>query len=227
MLTTRDGSNTLFSDRYGQTYHSKFGAETESRHVFLNGSGVRDRLEAGQSTRVLEVGFGAGLNFFLTADLALQQSTPLTYFAFENELLPAQSIAALNYEDLTRHSTLVKRVITWLASLPTPTPLGLHTCSLGDTLSLSLILGDAETSVFEETNFDAVYLDAFSPEANPELWTSSFFGRLGKALKPGGMLSTYSSRGSVRRNLIDAGFQVMKIPGPPGKRETIVAKTNN
>ena len=83
IVNTADGSRTLYSDHYEQTMHSRRGALTESRHVFLKGAGVAARLGQDEPTRVLEIGFGTGLNFFVTADAALRADTPLTYVALD------------------------------------------------------------------------------------------------------------------------------------------------
>ena len=224
LKATKDGSYTLYSDSYRQTYHSVFGAETESRHVFLDNSGVRERLACKKTTRVLEVGFGTGLNFFLTADLALASDAPLTYYAFENNLLPAPVLEQLSYEKLLSFPDLVTRVLSWRASLPQPAPHGTLLCEFESDVSLAVIHADACTFEVETAPFDAVYLDAFSPDENPELWTRRFFRRLGSMLAPNACLATYSARRTVRENLALAGFNVEKRPGPPGKREIIVAR---
>lgn len=216
---TSDGSQTLYSETYRQTYHSLFGARTESVHVFVEASGVADALRAGRPMRVLEVGFGTGLNFLLTADLALRHGAPLRYVALERELLESETFRALGYETLIEASLLVNRLYRWVFTLPGPDLSGLLTCRLHDTLHLDLLLGDATRTPLPEPAFDAIYQDAFSPDANPELWTPAFFSKLYAVLKPGGRLSTYSASRAVREALAEAGFVVEKRPGPPGKRE--------
>jgi tRNA U34 5-methylaminomethyl-2-thiouridine-forming methyltransferase MnmC len=91
------------------------------------------------------------------------------------------------------------------------------------TLCLELIIGEATTVDIPELSYQAIYQDAFSPEANPELWTESFFARLYPLLEVGGRLATYSVKGTVRRKLQAVGFTVQKQPGPPGKRKILVA----
>ena len=108
VVTTADGSRTLYSDPYEQTMHSHRGAVTESRHVFLEGAGVAARLGRGEEARVLEVGFGTGLNFFLTADLALKTDAPLEYVALERALLPSQVVRQLGYESPLEHKNLLQ-----------------------------------------------------------------------------------------------------------------------
>lgn len=220
---TNDGSQTLFSEAYGQTYHSMHGARTESVHVFLEASGVADRLRAGLPTRVLEVGFGTGLNFLLTADLALAHGASLHYVALERSLLASETFRALAYDRLIDTPLLADRLTRWVFTLPGPEVSGLLTCRLHDSLHLELLFGDATEASLPEPAFDAVYQDAFSPKTNPELWTPGFFRKLHTALKPGGRLSTYSASRPVRNALSEAGFSVEKQPGPAGKREITVA----
>jgi tRNA U34 5-methylaminomethyl-2-thiouridine-forming methyltransferase MnmC len=95
--------------------------------------------------------------------------------------------------------------------------------TLTPNINLNLLLGNAEEADLPENFFDAVYLDAFSPNQNPELWTSIFFKHLKPSMKEGAKLSTYSAKGDVRRSLIEVGFEVFKSPGPKGKREMLVA----
>lgn len=219
-VSTADGSDTLFSVRYGQTYHSTHGAATEARHVFLEGSGVALLLADERPSRVLEVGFGTGLNFLVTAQCALQHGTKLHYVALERDLLPADTLAALNHGDHLGVENLHRDLVTWRAMLPNVP--GRYATSLNEGRDLTFLVGDA-TATALPSGFDAVYLDAFSPDANPELWTANFLARLFDALRPGGRLATYSAKGSVRRALAAVGFTVAKRPGPPGKRECIVA----
>jgi len=114
---TADGLAPLFSARYGQTYHSRHGAGLEARHVFLDGSGAAARLDAGQPTHVLEVGFGTGLNFLLTAQHALAAGTPLTYTSLERDVLPATAFEALGYRE--HLGPIAGALITWRATCPT------------------------------------------------------------------------------------------------------------
>ena len=221
IVLTGDGSPTLFSEAYGQTFHSHHGALTECRHVFLAGSGIQERLKAGHPTRVLEVGLGTGMNFLLTAEAASASQTPLTYVAFEQTLLPAEALEAV-YTALPLSPERANAFLTWRRSLE-DTPAGLLRWQNNDTLALEILLGDATASRHPIAPVDAVYLDAFSPDANPELWTPAFLSRLFDVLKPGGRLTTYSAKGTVRRTLAACGFSVERLPGPPGKRHMVAA----
>ena len=217
---TGDGSLTLYSERYGQTFHSQHGAVRESRHVFLEASGVVGRLAAGQPARILEIGFGTGLNFFLTAQAAVESGAPLHYLALERELLPAGQVRQLGYGEVA--PDVLPGYLAFREGLGTAAP-GSIRFSLGP-VELTLALGEATEAPLGAEHFDTIYHDAFSPDANPELWTREFIGSLLPVLRPNGTLVTYSVKGEVRRLLAGLGLQVEKLPGPPGgKREMLRA----
>lgn len=221
---TGDGSLTLHSERYGQTFHSHHGAVTEARHVFLDASGVAERLLRGQETRVLEVGFGTGLNCWLAADAATGAGTRLELTSLEQSLLSAATVQELGYSRELQEPALLERYLDWRSSQPKDVPAGIHVIQLSGHASLRLLLGDAVQAELQAAAFDVVWHDAFSPDANPELWQAEFLEGLAGALKPAGRLVTYTVKGEVRRALAALGLQVRKLPGPAaGKREMLVA----
>ncbi len=221
---TKDGSYTLYSERYKQTYHSINGSRTEAEHVFLRGTGIAGRLERLPESSVLEVGFGTGLNFLLTADLALMSNASLTYWAYERQLPDPDELQDLNYDALLKHPPLCEALLAWQKTLHDLHEEGLLTWRFSDRLTLHLITGDATRAPAPDAPVDAIYLDAFSPDENPELWTIPFLQKLYDALKSDGTLATYSAKSLVRKNLMEAGFAITKRPGPPGKREMLTAR---
>jgi tRNA U34 5-methylaminomethyl-2-thiouridine-forming methyltransferase MnmC len=224
LTDTADGSRTLYSDTYRQTFHSDKGALAEARHVFLNGAGVPVRLTRG-TVQILEVGFGTGLNFFITADEALRCGGVLDYTALERDLLPGTILEMLGYRSHLNHPELFDNYSRFRERLPLlPTP-GHYQTALAGGVTLNLVIGDATKQSFDASSFDVIYQDAFSPDANPELWSETFLSQLAHALKPAGVLTTYSVKGDIRRRLTQLGLTVNKRPGPPGgKREMLVAK---
>lgn len=220
-VATSDGSCTLFSARYNQTYGSSQGALSEAQAVFLENSGVKTRLAARESVRVLEVGFGTGLNFFVTAQACLAQpGAQLHYTALEHTLLDAQTVAPLGYGAHVGDD-LLTAYMSWRGN-DDKAP-GMNVFEVGS-VKLELRLGEALTQDLPDARFEAVYHDAFSPEANPELWHEDFLAKLVEALVPGGALVSYCVQGAVRRRLRALGLEVGKLPGPVGgKREVLLA----
>lgn len=223
---TADGSLTLHSARYGETYHSHHGALAEARHVYLDGAGLPLLLGQDRTVRVLEIGFGLGLNALLT--LAQPGPATLTFTSLEHDLLPTAQLTALRYHTLLpQPEGLVERWLDARCALGDPPPSSAdRTWELAPRRHLNLMLGDAIDTVHQLpfASFDAIYHDAFSPEANPELWTTTFLDALFQRIRPGGALVSYCVKGTVRRGLAASGFTVHKRPGPPqGKREVLTA----
>ena len=205
--------STLYSQTYRQTYHSTFGAAAEARHVFLRGTCLR------LPGRVLEVGFGTGLNFLITAQAA--QGSTLHYTALERDLPSAALLDRLNHGAALGMPELGAALVAWRHSMARAVPPGPYRFDFAQ-CTLDLRVGDATREPLGQEAFDSVYLDAFSPAVNPELWTPTFLARLFHATVPGGRLATYSAAGAVRRALAGAGYEIRREAGPPGKREMLV-----
>lgn len=205
---TSDNSMTLYRTDVGECYHSVFGARTESEHIFLRmGLDAVDR----QQVRILEVGLGTGLNLALTA--ADARGRHIDYHAVE--LYPIateamQSYAAESDDDLR---TLLLDIHS--------APWG-EACHLTTSVTLTKHLADISDAELP-CDIDVVYFDAFSPERQPEMWTVDIFERIYAHMVVGGVLATYCSKGIVKRALAAAGFRVVRLPGPPGKRHILQA----
>ena len=229
IVTTSDGSKTAHSERYQQTYHSIHGAVTESRTVYIEGAGLTDSLKlAGQqqrAVRVLEVGFGLGLNFLLTADIALQHKVKLDYVAIEHDPVNPQILRKLEYRTWLSNPQLAENLYQSLETNESELA-GKATnfeAKPGTDLSL-VILPTLNFHDLEGKAFDIVYLDAFSPDTNEECWSQQTLDLLFSVMSRKSTLATYCVKGSVRRGLDTAGFQVSKLPGPAGKREVLKAE---
>jgi tRNA U34 5-methylaminomethyl-2-thiouridine-forming methyltransferase MnmC len=211
---TGDGSGTLYSSNMQESYHSLNGAVQESRHVFIE-SGLKQCL--GKSIHVFEIGFGTGLNALLTWGEAKKSALNIRYTAVEAFPLPFKTTSALGYDSL--EPMLEKDAFSHLHAaswgLPVVLESGCFTlCKMeGDFTTLSLPNG-----------IDLVYFDAFAPDKQPEMWEESLFKQLYYVLNEQGILVTYCAKGEVRRRLLRCGFQVERIPGPPGKREMLRAR---
>lgn len=226
---TRDGSPTLFSERYQQTYHSIHGSVTESNHIFLEETGIRDRLTRGAPTNILEVGLGTGLNFLLTAQEAIASGASLRYWAMEHTIVTPDTFHTLCFEPFINDRSLLTSFSGALERLINAPSDQSHSYDITNSVQLHVLKGDASHTPVPDNQYHAVYQDAFSPDVNPELWSSLFFQQIYDTMLTGGRLTTFSVRRLVRENLVDAGFVVQKRPGPPGgKREMVLAiKPNN
>ena len=208
---TNDGSPTLFVPELEEHYHSTKGALTEARHIFIENGLHHSKAE---QPRVLEIGFGTGLNAFLTLLDAEQNHRHVHYTGIELHPLHTDCLKRLDYpsqicpersEDYYRMHTL-----PWeTATQPTP--------------YFELFKTEADFTCWTPPHtFDVIYFDAFAPEKQPEMWTQTLFDRLYKCLSTNGILVTYCAKGVVRRMLQTAGFHVERLPGPPnGKREIL------
>lgn len=215
-LRTADGSLSAHSERYGQAYGSRHGARAQALAVFVGGTGVAARA----APRVLEVGFGLGNN--LRATLARARG-PLDYLAFEHDPVPGALLAEVSAGDPAAAHPLWGALLRgWDAGVAAG-ELELERSGA----RLRVRRADMSRAALPQAWADAVYLDAFSPDVNPELWAPGFLTALAGALAPGGRLATYSAAGAVRRGLAAAGLAVQRVPGAlvglPGKREFLVA----
>lgn len=224
-----DGSHTLFSAKSGECYHSIHGAYTESNHIFIQFGMLA---HPSNTLRILEVGFGTGLNAFLTALEAKLRHINISYVGLEPFPITLELQHSLNYsgyilekkmDEIVKAGLTADKIlnIQWLNQLfsflhqsgwSTPTQFGQHF------LFEKKLEGVLEASL-SENSFDVIYFDAFSPEAQAELWTPEVFERCYKLLDNNGILITYCAKGIVKRALKTAGFVVENLPGPPGKRE--------
>ncbi len=220
---TEDGFDTLFSEKYGQTFHSKYGVLQEANHVFLKGAAVAGRLQNNLPTSVLEIGFGTGFNFFLTAREAMASKTKLDFISVEKDLISHKLFRELNHDQLSASNKLRKQFLDWYINQSQNTLKGKYNIEFNDLVKLTLFIGNALNISFPENEVDAVYLDAFSPDRNPELWTPAFLTKLFYTMKPGAILSTYTAKGSVKRAMQEAGFKTIKKDGSIGKREMLTA----
>jgi len=213
IIETEDGSLTLMDQALGEIYHSRRGAITESRYVFLN-RGLKYFLRH-EEIFILEVGFGTGLNTLLTCLDSGKLNTRIFYDSVESNPLPQTIWDSLNYtEILGVRKELFDKI--HLATWDTPVSIEQH-------FILKKIRGDIRTCPLRKS-YHLIYFDAFSPEIQPELWTQELFNTLFKHTRPGGILVTYSAKSAVRNALKACGWVVEKLPGPPGKREMIRAR---
>lgn len=214
LQTTADGSHTLYLPAMDEHYHSVNGAIGESEHIFVN-AGLRSLAQ--KEIRILEIGFGTGLNAFLTLREAMTDPAwRIVYYAVELYPLPFELATRLNYAGLAWPEGESLFLDLHRAEWEKPT-------QITDRFVLHKIEGDANRVSLPD-GIDLVYMDAFAPEKQPEMWNATLYRRLVDAMALGATLVTYCSKGDVRRGLRDAGLLMERLPGPPGKRHILRGK---
>lgn len=216
IILTEDGSKTLFNPQFQEIYHSRRGAYQESLHVFVEAGLGYAQGQAKAKLRILEVGFGTGLNALLTWQAAQNQF--IHYTALEAYPVPVSIWQNLDYATLCEGSEEEAEEIFLRiheAAFGQATPINEH-------FVLDKVQQKLEHFMPNET-YDLIYYDAFAPQAQPEMWELPIFEKLHEYLLPKGILVTYCAKGSVKRHLRAAGFEVESLPGPIGKREMIRA----
>lgn len=208
---TADGSATLFVKEMDEHYHSVKGALTESNHIFRD-SAFLYRAD-GSPLRLLEVGFGTGLNAAVTAMVA-DTSRPVHYITLEKYPVSEDILRQLNYGELVDSELLEK----------------IHAAPWDEAVEVipGFILEKRQSDYTEDLlpeGIDVVYFDAFAPEKQPDMWTQGAFERLVGIMNRGCVLTTYCSKGEIRRRLESLGLRVERIPGPPGGKREILRAT--
>jgi tRNA U34 5-methylaminomethyl-2-thiouridine-forming methyltransferase MnmC len=210
IFVTDDGSHSLMSETFGDSYHSKFGAIQESQHVFIDAA-LNFQIESGKKEfNIVEIGFGTGLNALMTFRVAQKRGLIVNYLTYEKFPLSIEEAEALNYsEKLAMTNDILMEM---------------HKCNwdknnqLTPNFSFKKLQNDCQTIDLRDFA-DIIYFDAFAPQIQPELWEIPLLTRLFVALKPEGVLTTYCAKGSVKRALKEVGFQIESLEGPLGKRE--------
>lgn len=215
-VTTADGSKTIFNPQVGESYHSKHGALQESKHVFLK-SGLQFYLQNTQENKIsiLEVGFGTGLNFLLTADYCWQNAISLNYEGIEAFPLSLEIIRQTGYQEYVNPDLYHRFIEVYPSSL-------MNAVQVTD--SCKLEIAHCMLSQFSsQKQFDVLYFDAFAAIHQPEMWSQQSLETCCRFLKQGGVFVTYAITGNLKRSMKALGFEIEKAPGAPGKREMLRA----
>jgi tRNA U34 5-methylaminomethyl-2-thiouridine-forming methyltransferase MnmC len=209
---TEDGSHTIFIPELNEHYHSTHGAIQEAIHVYINaGLNYSDK----NPISILEIGFGTGLNAYLTLVEAENNNRSIIYHSLERYPIDEEQLNVLNYPDLIdfEERDLFKKLheVNWNQS-----------CSISNNFSLKKISGDLKEVDFEN-KYDLIFFDAFAPDIQPKLWTETIFKKLYDCTNSNAILVTYCSKGIVKRALRSSGFEVKRLTGPPGKHHILRA----
>lgn len=214
IITTNDGSSSIYVPEINEHYHSIHGAIQEAKHVFIkNGLFLFSNTEV----FILEIGFGTGLNCFITFLEAEKKQLKIKYEAVEAFPVSAEELKLLNY---VTQLNAIENELTFNEMHEKPWETEIMLSNNFMLIKRELFFNDIE----HLNKFDLIYFDAFGAQVQPELWTEAVFAKMFKALKENGYLVTYSAKVSVRRALIACGFRVEKLQGPPGKREMLRAQ---
>lgn len=213
IIVTNDGSTTIYLPKWNEQYHSKHGAIQEAKHVFIK-NGLS--LFSNDVISILEIGFGTGLNSYITFLACEERDLTIDYVGVDAYPVLTKEIEQLNYvsalkankfnvvfEKMHQQEWEVKNKISTKFSL---------------TKRKQFF-----NEITDENCYNLIYFDAFGARVQPELWTEAIFEIMYKALKKRGVLVTYSAKGSVRRAMQSVGFVVERLAGPPGKREMLRA----
>jgi len=213
---TKDGSHTLFIPELNEHYHSTHGAIQEAIHVYIE-AGLR--FSDNDPIQILEIGFGTGLNAYLSLVEAEKAHRQVLYHTLERFPVEEEQVKILNYPeqiDYDQKDLFYKIHQAEWEKL----------CRITDYFSIKKLEGDLRNFNFNE-KYDLIYFDAFAPDIQPELWELDIFKKLYHCTNDDAIVVTYCSKGIVKRALRAAGFQVKRLPGPPGKHHILRATKIN
>ncbi len=216
VVTTADGSKTIFIEDWNEHYHSKHGALQEAQYVFIK-QGLLHLVKQYRlsSISVLEIGFGTGLNAFLTLLASCSKKVSINYIGVEAYPVKSEELKQLNYTDIYNNSD--QNLFSTMHNAVWE-----QTHKITDYFNLH-----KRQQFFQDINdsdaYDLIYFDAFGARVQPELWSKNIFSKMYEALRPNGVLVTYAAIGQVKRDMQDLGFKVERLQGPPGKRHMLRA----
>lgn len=217
---------TPYSPRFGDRYHSEHGGLSQAQQVFLAGCGLPAAWGGQAQWRVLETGFGLGLNFLVTwaawkADA--QRPQVLHFTSIEAYPVSAQDLLRAAPQEPHLRPLAEQLAARFYGLLP-----GVHRLAFeGGRVQLTLWIGDAQAMLRQQhTVADSIYLDGFSPSTNPEIWDTHTLKALARHCRRGTRLATWTIARAVRDQLTQYGFEVHKVPGVPPKRDNLQAHFN-
>ena len=246
LLKTNDGSFSLYSDIYKDFYHStKDGAilETLYKHIIPtfgllsanrnanpranhnakianHNANLITNLSSKNPIKILDICFGLGYNALFSLAFAKRANIAISVHSVELHLL--ENLRNFAYPKILLHYLPLKEILD---------PLFLRGAWGNEKLSIYLHKGDAKDYIKnlahqkpQNSTFDIIYQDAFSPTKNAELWDLVHFQNLFALLKNNGAISTYSTSKKVREICQNVGFEVYNMRCGNLKNGTILRK---
>ena len=212
IIQTKDGSHSLKSLQFGESYHSIHGAIQESQTVFIDAA-LMYKATTKEQLKILEIGFGTGLNALMTLiQLQENKNLKIDYTGVEAYPIEPKTAAQLNY---THQLGLPDLQPTFMAMHRTKN----ERITLQDHFYFEKRIEKFESLQVAENYYDIIFYDAFAPAAQPDLWKEPMLSKMYLSLQSGGVLTTYCAKGAVKRCLKSIGFELEALAGPIGKRE--------
>lgn len=216
VIITDDGSTTIRIPEWDENYHSTHGAIQEAKHVFIK-NGL-DLFKEHEAVAILEIGFGTGLNAFITFLETIDKQI-IEYVGVEAYPVAPEEILQMNYVSelqANQYQDVFNKM---------------HSCNWEKQQVISNNFHLTKRKQFfqeieDKNKFDLIYFDAFGFPLQPELWSEAIFKKMFDALLPKGTLVTYACRSSIKNAMLSVGFSIEKLPGAPGKREMLRATKN-
>lgn len=217
IIISDDGSHTIELIGQNEQYHSTHGAIQESEHIYIQ-HGLKRISEHYKTINILEIGMGTGLNVLLTYKYAIEHGISINYTAVEAFPLESTIWKLLNYSTIINANESLTPIFKQIHQSKWNNEI-----QLNDTFTFNKIDQRIQDITLKENYYNLVYHDAFNPDLEPELWKEELFNKVYKAMISNSVLTTYSTKGIIKRALKSCGFMIEKKPGPPGKREILNA----
>lgn len=219
LTPTDDGSTTLLDPRTGDTYHSTYGAKSESQLIYVQYGllaycqRLTNQVPA-SAVNILEMGLGTGLNLLLSLEAAkTMPQLEICYTAYEYYPLQPAEWEQLDFPPFSRDAIARLHQAEWGKPI-----------RLASNFCFTKRLEDFRHVALPDSQYQVVYYDAFAPSCEPSLWTPELLAKVARAMTQEAIFVTYSTKGDVLRALRQAGLCVAKLPGPKGKREVTQAQ---
>ncbi|MEA1914070.1 MAG: MnmC family methyltransferase [Campylobacterota bacterium] len=209
-MSTKDGSNTLYSKQYEQHFHSvKDGAIFEALHKHIFPSLQHHQKK--KQLNILDICFGLGYNTFSTIDYIIRNNLDLKVCFYSPELDEEliQSLGDFQYPKEFDH---IKPIIDKLVTS------GYYE---DEQFTIQLHIGDARKYIQTLDNIDVVYQDAFSSEVNKELWTKQYFADIKKILSRDAVITTYSIATPIRLGMSENNLFIFERVLPNNRKSTL------